>query len=297
MVQPDARSGQTIGFIGIGAMGFPMATCLANSGRRVVTYDIAPSLAARQRSDFAWANSPGDVAAQASTVLLSLPHVEASEDVINELGSSPTICNLVIDTCTQDPAQAQVFADRLRATDIGYCDAPVFGTPRDAAAATLTVAYSCPEELCESVEAVLRAFTRRQIHVGQVGTASLFKVVQNSLGLVQLVAIAEAFAVVELAGADPTKFYDVVKGSGGMADSPFFAKVGRDFADKQHRFGALLRVAMKDIELGRVVADRAGAEANLTTAAAALFERAERLGMGDADLASIGQALGGAVNA
>ena len=54
---------------------------------------------------------------------------------------------------------------------------------------------------------------------------------------------------------------------------------------------------MKDIELGRIVAKRLGAETNLTTVAAALFERAKRLWMGDADLTSIGQVLGDEANA
>ncbi len=280
-----------VGVVGLGAMGLPMASCLADAGWPVVACDIAPSDAARRRGDLTWAATPSDLAARVSTVVLSLPHVHASSAVIDALITAPGGCRHVIDTGTQDPALARGVAARLQAVGIGYCDAPVFGTPRDAPTGALTIAYSCTDALRPDIEPVLKGFSRRQIHVGPVGTASLFKVMQNALGLVQLVAIAETFAAVERAGADLGAFYDVVKGSGGMADSPFFAKVGRDLVDRQHRFGALLRVAMKDIELGRTMAERVGAEAALIDAAAALFRRAEQLGMGDADLTSIGQAL------
>jgi 3-hydroxyisobutyrate dehydrogenase len=297
MVHLQTMTAGPVGFIGLGAMGFPMASRVAHAGRPVLAYDIALSARARQSPGFVLAASPHDVATRASTIVLSLPHAQASEAVINELGNAPSYCKLIIDTCTQDPGRAQAFAAFLERAGTAYCDAPVFGTPNDAAAGTLAVAYSCREDIRGAVESVLAAFSRRQLHVGPIGTASVFKVVQNSLGLVQLVAIAEAFAVVEALGADPAKFYEVVKGSGGMADSPFFARTGRDFVDKQARFGASLRVAMKDIELGRTLAKRAGAEANLIAAAAVLFKRAESVGLGDADLTSIGQVVGGKANA
>jgi 3-hydroxyisobutyrate dehydrogenase len=297
MVNLQPITASPVGFVGLGAMGLPMASRVARLGRPVVAYDVALSARARQSPGLVLANSPHDVATRASTIVLSLPHAQASEVVINELCNAPSCCKLVIDTCTQDPAQAQVLAARLERVGTAYCDAPVFGTPDDAAAGTLTVAYSGREEIRGAVEPVLTAFSRRQLHVGPVGTASVFKVVQNSLGLVQLVAIAEAFAVVEALGADPVKFYEVVNGSGGMADGPFFAKTGRDFADKQARFGACLRVAMKDVELGRTVAMRVGAEADLIAAAAVVFKRAENVGLGDADLTSIGQVLGRKANA
>ena len=288
---------EPIGFIGLGAMGLPMASCLANAGWTVIACDAAPSETAWRHPGFAWASTPGDVTGHAATIVLSLPHAQASAIVADALIAAPGGCQRVIDTGTQDPARARAFADRFQAIGIGYCDAPVFGTPRDAPTGALTIAYSCADALRQAVEPVLKGFSRRQIHVGPVGTASLFKVMQNALGLAQLVAIAETFAVVEKAGADLGAFYDVVAGSGGMADNPFFAKVGRDLVERQPRFGALLRVAMKHIELGRMLADRVGAEAALIAAAADLFKRAQRLGMGDADLTSIGQALGRATDA
>src|SRR5262249_18330768 len=163
----------------------PMARRVACLGRTIVAYDVALSPRARQSPGFVFVNSPHDVATRVSTIVLSLPHAQASEVVINEIGNSPSGCNLIIDTCTQDPGQAQVFAGRLERTGIAYCDAPVFGTPDDAAAGTLTVAFSGREEIRGAVQPVLAAFSRRQLHVGPVGTASVFKVVQNSLGLVQ----------------------------------------------------------------------------------------------------------------
>src|SRR5262249_33983512 len=110
MVHPQTMTAGPVGFIGLGAMGLPMASRVAHAGRPVVAYDIALSTRAGQSPGFVLATSPHDVATRASTIVLSLPHAQASKAVISELGKAPSSCKLIIDTCTQDPGQAEAFA-------------------------------------------------------------------------------------------------------------------------------------------------------------------------------------------
>ena len=275
-----------IGFIGLGVMGLPMAQQLARHFGQVAAFDVSPSDEARQTPSLRLVQNPALVGQASDVVFLCLPGAYASLAVLNGPQGLLSVARpglSVVELSTLDPQVIREIGSRYAACDTAFCDAPVFGAPVHAREGKQAVVVSGEEAHYEAVRAVIETFARRVTYVGALGTASLIKVMQNSLGLVQIVAIAEAFAVFEAAGGDPHKFYEAVVGCGGMADSPLFAKVGIDFADHQARFGALLRIAAKDIALGDHLAQRSGAPAQLIAHAAALYETALKEGFGDAD--------------
>ena len=275
-----------IGFIGLGVMGLPMAQQLAQHFGPLVALDLAPSAEARQTPSLRLVHNPALVGQASDLVFLCLPGATASLAVVDGPQGLLSVARpglVVVELSTLDPQVMRDIGSRYAARGAAFCDAPVFGAPVHAREGKLAVVVSGEEAHYEAVRAVITSFARRVTYAGALGTASLIKVMQNSLGLVQIVAIAEAFAVFEAAGGAPHKFYEAVVGCGGMADSPLFAKVGIDFADHQARFGALLRIAAKDIALGHHIARRSGAQAQLIAHAAMLYETALEQGFGDAD--------------
>lgn len=283
-----------IGCIGLGAMGLPIAEHLAARFGSVLACDVRPSPAAQARPGLRWLASAAEVAQASDLVLLCLPGAAASTAAIEGdaglvAGARPGLT--VVDLSTLDPEVVRGFGAALQRMGASYCDAPVFGTPQHAQRGTLAVVMSGPIEASQASRPAIECFARRITHAGPLGAASLIKVMQNSLGLVQIAAIAEAFAVLQAAGGDAHAFYEAVVGSGGMADSALFAKVGIDFADQHARFGARLRIGAKDIALGHHVAQRSGASAPFIEQTAAQFEAAAADGFGEADLLLVSAAI------
>ncbi len=283
-----------IGFVGLGVMGLPMARQLAKHFGQVTAFDVSPSDEARQTPLLRHMQNPAEVGRASDVVFVCLPGAYASLAVVDGadgLASAARPGLSVVELSTLDPEVIREIGGRYAARNAAFCDAPVFGAPVHAREGKLAVVVSGQEAHFEAVRAVIETFARRVTYAGALGTASLIKVMQNSLGLVQIVAIAEAFSVFEAAGGDPHKFYEAVVGCGGMADSPLFAKVGIDFADHEARFGALLRIAAKDIALGNKIAQRIGAPAELIAHAAAQYELAVNEGLGDADQLAFAAAI------
>lgn len=283
-----------IGFVGLGVMGLPMAQQLAKHFGQVTAFDIAPSDEARRTPLLRHVQSPAEVGSASDVAFVCLPGAHASLAVVEGTDGLLSVARpglTVVELSSLDPEVVCDIGARYAARNTAFCDAPVFGAPVHARAGKLAVVVSGEEAHYDTVRAVIETFARRVTYAGALGTASLIKVMQNSLGLVQIVAIAEAFAVFEAAGGNPHTFYEAVVGCGGMADSPLFAKVGIDFADHEARFGALLRIAAKDIALGNKIAHRIGAPAPLIAHAAAQYQVAMDEGLGDADQLSFAAAI------
>ena len=280
-----------IGCIGLGAMGLPTARHLARRFGPVAAFDTAPQDAVRADPLLRLQPSASDVGRNADLVFVCLPGEKASLAVTDALMAEAHSGLTVVELSTLDPQRVREIGARYEQHGAMFCDAPVFGTPANAREGRLAVVVSGSVAAYDVVRPFIEGFARRVSHAGDLGTASLIKVLQNSLGLGQLTAIAEAFEVFEAAGGKPQLFYEAVVGSGGMADSPLFAKTGIDFADHQARFGALLRIGAKDIGLGHTVAQRSGVPADLIAHANARFAAAAEQGFGEADLLNVSRVL------
>ncbi|MEP6969666.1 MAG: NAD(P)-dependent oxidoreductase [Betaproteobacteria bacterium] len=280
-----------IGCIGLGAMGLPTARHLARSFGPVAAYDPAADDSVQGDSLLRLMPSAADVGRSAELIFICLPGEKASRAVADALMPEARAGLTVVELSTLDPELVREIGARYAALGAAFCDAPVFGTPANAREGKLAVVVSGSAAAYNTVRPAIEGFARRVSHAGDLGTASLIKVMQNSLGLVQLTAIAEAFEVFEAAGGNPHVFYDAVVGSGGMSDSPLFAKIGIDFADHHARFDALLRIGVKDIGLGHRVAQRTGVPAALIAHANAQFAAAAEDGFGEADLLSVSRVI------
>jgi 3-hydroxyisobutyrate dehydrogenase len=206
----------TVGFIGLGKMGAPMAANLAKACERFVCYDVMGT-AERAPLGARIATSVDDVARAADTIFLSVPNGVATLAVVAEIAE----CNdrrttAVIDLSTIGPDAAAKAAERCRAYGIEYCDGPVSGGAAGARAGTISLMFGGPTAVLEAHRDLLGAFAGNVFHVGErAGQGQAMKLANNYLSATALVATSEAIAFGMAHGLDMTTMVDVINVSTG----------------------------------------------------------------------------------
>lgn len=246
-----------IGFVGLGAMGVPIARRLIESGHALLVCDRD---AARTR-DIAQNGAqvratPLDVAHAAGIVFVCLPGPEAVLDVAlgdNGLGGGERV-RIVIDLSTTGPRMSEQVAQGLARRGVTLIDAPVSGGRRGAAAGSLTVMAAGPQEPYAKIEPLLR-------HLGQptwcgerAGQAQLLKVINNMMSVSALAITAEAVALGRKAGIDARLMLDVINRSSGR-NSATDDKFPHAVLTKTFDFGFSIRQSLKDVGLCLAEAD------------------------------------------
>lgn len=281
---------QAIGFIGLGAMGLPMARRLADAGHPLVVYDLDDGALAeiRTRPRVSVADSAAEVAGRCGLLFTCMPNPQAVETVYDQLGNTESEL-LACDCSTISPRLASRLHEELRRRGIRYVECPMLGGADEAASGQLFLILSGVEADIEALRPFLEILGREHRYVGGPGQANRIKVVQNGLGLVQLAAIAEALTIVAKDGADLAQFCEIVSGGGGMADTPLFRARAPKMLKKNQQSSGRLRIGAKDIGLACALADELQLQdaTPLFHAAQALFQQAMDAGLSEADTSSI----------
>lgn len=209
-------SEKTIGFVGLGNMGAPMAANLAKSGWSLIAYDAAGTRE-RAPAGASVAESLAEVAAEAEIVLLSLPDsvvVNAVSDAI--LAAPAAITNRVVDTSTIGIAQARRIHEKLAAGGIEYVDAPVSGGVAGARAGTVSIMVAAPDASVQALRPMLEGFTGNVFHVGlEPGQGQAMKLLNNFLSGTAMAATSEAVAFGDSQGLELATMLDVLNASTG----------------------------------------------------------------------------------
>lgn len=213
-------SEKTIGFVGLGHMGFPMAQCLLKAGYEVVGCDVAPGVRERfAKEGGSWADTPRDVARRCRVVLASLPTPQAVERVA--LGETGVVhgdrIQVFVDLSTTGPRTAKAVASALAARGITALDAPVSGGVYSAVKGALTVMLSGPAPAKEEVMPALKAVGKNVFDVGeQAGMGQVMKLINNLLSATALAATCETLALGIKSGLDPLVMLSVLNASTGV---------------------------------------------------------------------------------
>jgi 3-hydroxyisobutyrate dehydrogenase len=209
-----------IGFLGLGAIGAPMAMHLARRGPLRVwnrTASRAEAFAARHG---AVAVATPREAAGADVVLTCL---STSADVAGLLDGPDGVLAglragaLLIDCTSGDPATSRRIAARVAEHGVAFADAPVSGGTNGAESGTLTVMVGADEATFARARPVLEAFGRRVEHVGPVGAGDALKAVNNALLAANILAAGEGLAALVKAGVAPRLALDVINASSGRS--------------------------------------------------------------------------------
>jgi len=223
-----------IGFIGLGVMGEPICRNLAaKGGQKVIAYDVAPEPLERLKAHGVQAaESVKEVAERADVVFLSLPGGKEVKLVCAGPGS--LLMKLrsgayIVDLSTTPVALARDMHDRFAARGIQFLDAPVARTREAAEDGTLSVMVGGPKPAFQRMQPLLAHFATDITHCGASGAGQAMKLLNNMVLFQNVVALAEALALVKRIGLDPALTLEVL--SKGSADS---------FALRHHGMKAML---------------------------------------------------------
>jgi 3-hydroxyisobutyrate dehydrogenase len=275
----------TVGFIGLGAMGLPMARNLVQRQFRVRGFDLKrealDSLAAAGGTAAATA---AEAAAGADVLVLMVVNAAQAESVLFDAGAlAATAAGAsVILMATCPPGVVQALAARVAAEGRSLVDAPVSGGVVGATKGTLTIMVGAPAALVAQVKPVLDALGDKVFHVGETpGQGAAVKTVNQLLCGVHIAAAAEGLALAQKAGVDPALALKILQGS--AAGSWMLNDRGPRMLEEAPRVTSAVDIFVKD--LGIVLdAGRAGKVATpLAAVAHQMFLAASAQGHGHED--------------
>lgn len=286
----------TLGFIGLGSMGLPMAENIIKSGLQTYIFDIDTSrFNTLNHEHVHTCSSPKEVGNNANIIFTCLPSLESARSVILDtsvgiLGSSHV--QSVVSLGTTGSAYAKEIALKLHTNDISFLDSPISGGPVGAKDATLAMICSGDKEtykfLCERV---FPSMSAKQFYVGdKPGMAQTMKLVNNINLFMQLAGTLESLTLGEKAGLDPTQMIDIINASTGSSRSSQVF-IPNNILSGDFNFGASNEILKKDFDLWAEEVETYKTSDQVGNAARATFSEAVgEHGMG-ADLTTIYKTL------
>lgn len=248
-------SDSPIGFVGLGAMGRPMAVNLAKSGQSMVVRDVNPTandILAQRGAEVA--ESVVEVANKSETVLACMPSVAIAELVANEASGGSAIKHF-INLGTTGSKFSKTLADMFAANGIAYLDAPISGGPPGAEAATLSIMCSGDKGAFETAKPSLDVMCAKLVYISdQPGAAQTMKLVNNIMSFCNLVAASEAMSLGAKAGLDPEVMVEVINASSGR-NSASQDKIPKAVLPRTFDYGGANYIIEKDLELWRQEAE------------------------------------------
>ncbi len=280
---------QRVGFIGLGAMGLPMARNLLKSGFQLAVWARRPESAQDILAAGAdWAESPRELAERCEVVILMVtnsPDVQQlvlGQGVLD--GAAPGTA--IVDMSTIAPAVSRSLAAACAAQDVAFLDAPVSGGTQGADAGTLTIMVGGDGDALARVRPVLEVIGGRIFHVGPSGSGQVVKLVNNVLVGVIAAATAEALVLGVKAGARLDVLSQVVGASTGASWQLSNQFPLRAF-DGTFRPGFMTNLLAKDLELALDLGAERGAPLFLTALARQLYGEVQARGYGADDYTSV----------
>ena len=284
-----------VGFIGLGAMGLPMAKRVVGAGYQVhVAYHQHREPAEELRALGAEVmRTARDVAAAADVVITILPaDAELREVVFSSQGilAGFSAGKVLIEMTSGTAMALREVEAAVRGAGGEVLDAPVSGGTSAAAQGTLTIMVGGARQLLERCRSLLETMGTRVFHVGGVGQGKVTKMVNQALAAIHVLAIGETFALGVKCGADPAILYEVIKASSGYSRMMDLRLPGFLF-EGMFEPGFRLDLMKKDVNLALESAHALGVPLLITSSAAQIFAAASAAGKGNQDFAAAAEFL------
>jgi 2-hydroxy-3-oxopropionate reductase len=276
---------ETIGFIGLGVMGAPMARNLLAADYEVVAWNRSPGpLKALVVAGARAADGPAAVAAEADVLITILKDDPVVREVLGgpegAIAAAPAGA-LVIDMSTVSPALARELAEQAAARGVAFLDAPVSGGDVGARDGTLSIMVGGETAGVERARPIFEVLGSRVTHVGAAGAGQVAKACNQVLVAVIFAGLAEALVLGSKLGVDPEAILDAV--GGGMAANRIMEVRRDNFLDHDFTPGFKVDLHHKDLE----IALGAGAEVDvplpLTAEIQQMFRQLRAAGHGEED--------------
>jgi 2-hydroxy-3-oxopropionate reductase len=279
----------TIGFIGLGTMGTPMARNLLNRGYAITVWARRPEAMAPLLTAGAAAGESAEHVAAASDIIMTMvTDTRAVEEVIlgaHGIAHGARPGSLVIDHSTIAPGAARRIAGELRARRVEMLDAPVSGGSAAAESGTLAIMVGGSKVALDRANPVLSCYAKSIVHIGPNGAGQVAKACNQICTIVNQLGAAEAMLLAERAGVDPRAVKEALMGgfaASRMLDLQAPKMIARDFEGKVES-----RLHDKDIRIVLDLALALGIELPASAAAADVLEQLQQRGGARQDSAAV----------
>jgi 3-hydroxyisobutyrate dehydrogenase len=286
----------TIGFIGLGNMGAPMAANLLKAGHQVTGFDIVPDLAEGLAAKGGRvAGSVAEAAASGELVITMLPAGAQVRSVyLGDQGvlSKASKTALLIDCSTIDVETARAVSTAAAEAGFDMLDAPVSGGVAGAEAASLTFMVGGDADVFARAQPMLVAMGRTIVHAGPAGNGQAAKICNNMILGVSMIAVCEAFSLAERLGLSAQTLFDIAAKSSGQCWAmtsycPVPGPVPSSPANREYAPGFTAAMMLKDLRLAQQAAGAVAAATPLGAAATNLYQLFTEEGTAGLDFSAI----------
>ena len=279
-------------FVGLGALGFHLASCLARAGFTLFVHDLdaARGKALQRRLEEERAEgaegaegadnlrvccSVREAVEEADALITCLPTPQAARSVIEEAVDVLAAGSLWIEMSTNDPQAVRALADFAKGKGIETLAVPVTGGVHRAAAGEITLLIGGDESLWRAHKEAFDAMGGKQIRIGSKEQAAEIKAITNMLAFVHLAVAGEALALAQASGVDLGTAFEAIRHSSG--NSFVFETEGQVILNGSYHIDFTMDLALKDLGFVRALAERSGVPLSLAFLVEEMFLRAKEL--------------------
>ncbi|MEE2946101.1 MAG: NAD(P)-dependent oxidoreductase [Pseudomonadota bacterium] len=260
-----------IGFIGLGNVGGKLSGSLLRNGFDLTVHDLNADLVSGKVAQGARAaESPAQMMRQCDVVITCLPSPAASDAVLQEMLPEVRTGKIWMEMSTTDQAEAERLGSMVIAAGGAAADCPVSGGCHRADTGNISIFSGCDRATFERILPLLTTLGRRVLHTGDLGSASMLKVLTNYLATVHLAANAEALVTAKAAGMDLNTAYEAIKISSGtsfshVTESQVILNGSRDIS-------FTMDLVKKDVGLFQDIAERNGVPLEISPLICQIFD-------------------------
>jgi 2-hydroxy-3-oxopropionate reductase len=283
----------SIGFIGLGIMGRPMAKNLLKAGHKVTAYDIMPAglddvVAAGAEKGA----SPKDVASRTDIIITMVPDGPEVEQAI--LGANGVLegakkGSIVVDMSSINPTVSQKVGGACEAKGVEFLDAPVSGGEPKAIDGTLAIMVGGKKDVFDKVEPILKQMGSTVTLTGKIGAGNVTKLANQIMVACNIAAMGEALVLATKAGLDPEVVFNAVKA--GLAGSTVLNVKAPMVYGRNFKPGFRIRLHQKDLRNALLAAESMKVSLPLTSAVQNMLIDLMNNGKGDLDHSAIVQVI------
>jgi 3-hydroxyisobutyrate dehydrogenase len=287
----------TIGFIGLGNMGAPMAANLVKAGHTVTGFDLNPAaLEALSKAGGKTAKSAADAVAGASVVITMLPAGEHVRDVYLHQGGlidvAKNIGPLLIDCSTIDVETARSVTAAAATAGLAMLDAPVSGGTAGAQNGTLTFMVGGTEDAFIRGKSVLEAMGKNIFHAGDPGAGQAVKICNNMMLAINMVGVSEGFLLAQKLGLDWDRLHQIcataTANSWALSNyCPAPGPVPAAPSNRDYAPGFAAALMVKDVKLSQAAAEATGSPTPLAAMALGFYQQVVDAGDGGKDFSVV----------
>ena len=275
----------SVGFIGVGNMGNPMAGNVLKASFPMTVFDMNPKAMENLiEAGARRARSAREVVEQSEIVLTSLPASPDVEAIYLEPGGLVEAAKpgtILIDLSSVLPSTPRKIEPQAKKRGVHFLEAPVSGGVSGARAATLAIMVGGDAEPLSRARPVLSAIGPNIFHVGPVGAGNTVKAINNMMACVNGLAMMEGLALGVKAGLDPMTIYEVVKASSG--GSKALERIPRALIPRDFEPGFKVTLMNKDLETFHTIAKELNVPVTFSNLAQHYQQAALAAGLGEQD--------------